>query len=27
MKNEKDISDITLANFDELWPLPSVEEC
>jgi hypothetical protein len=23
----KDISNITLENFDELWPLPAVEEC
>jgi hypothetical protein len=27
MNDQKDISDITLENFDELWPLPSVEEC
>jgi hypothetical protein len=23
----KDLDNITLENFDEVWPLPSVEEC
>jgi hypothetical protein len=27
MAEPKDLSKITLENFDELWPLPSVEEC
>lgn len=26
-ESKNDISNITLENFDELWPLPSVEEC
>jgi hypothetical protein len=27
MSDKPDVSDITLENFNELWPLPSVEEC
>jgi hypothetical protein len=27
MNRQNDISDITLEPFDDLWPLPCVEEC